>query len=180
MAKKEKTGKVIYLYLAFILPILMMITIAFSTFYYRTKNIPLQSNFFIYALIRIDQMPFCKLEVQAMLLPEKYKKPYQEMQKLRQSSLCNSSFYLYNFLQHKSTPIVLTHAKQLVDKNMMTLHAISPDGFKINYCSNPFPFWWVNDNNQICILRHHFSQSLNIKIPVNYSFEFLGWISHKG
>lgn len=179
MVKKPNTNRMIYLYLAISLPLLMMITVAISTFYYRSSNLNLQSNFFIYALIRTDQMPFCLLEAQDTLLPEKYHKSYQDMLKLRQNSQCTSTFYLYSFIQHTSTPIVLTHAKTLVEKNMMSLHPISPDGFRIDYCSNPFPFWWTTDNNQICISRHNFSQSLNIKIPVNYSFEFLGWISHK-
>lgn len=174
MTKESK-----YLYIAILIPTLMIVITAISVFYYKKELHP-QHNF-VYMMKNDSDAYQCWSQLKSEIFP---KTNTQQTTHSTPPKDCSSvKFYEYDFANNKSTLVTLAQVKQM--KLSDPDNATSADGFKVNnYCYSSDVFGWGFSSRSYysaCIKNGDYQQKLNIDFSNDNSNEysylfFVGWI----
>jgi hypothetical protein len=169
--------KQVYLYIALLIPILMLAIIMISVFLYQPTP-PIPKSNFVYTFAKGYQTYACEQRIKSELLPN----TTPPKNSTRQNDNCDlNNLFMYDFNTNISTPLTLEQAKKL----SFASSSRSQDGFYIStYCyTSPHAGWWSmnSGSNQVCVSNKDYRRKLKISIPKTnddfYSFVFIGWIA---
>ena len=160
-----------FLYLAILIPIIMIIAVAISVRFYKI-NFYSQYNF-VYAMIDKNN-GYCQKQLLNQLFPAEYP---NKMPPDKKYDCGNPNFYVYDSRKNTSSPITLNQVTQLKLSQKQ-----SPDGYFIQYyCNTAFsPDWWWDDHPVYgaCLRKGDYQKPLKIINNDTNSFFFVGWITN--
>ncbi len=177
--------KNLLLYLAILIPTLMIITTAINVIYFNINKIPAQN--FLYTILQNSSQQICATEFKSKILFPEYNDNHPGTHTIVDCSTL--PIYLYDFNMGSSKTISLSQAKSLLghthklypptkrEANDLT---VSTDGYKIKtYCQKDFGLVWFADQSadEICLVKDHYQKPLNISAPNGaYNFIFITWV----
>lgn len=166
-----------FLYLAILIPIIMIISVVISV-QFSLFNMHPKFNF-VYATIDTSNTYYCEQKLLLNLFPAEYSKTILPSRLYGQPTDCkNIKYYIYNFKNNTSSYTELAQVTQL-----KLNRATSPDGYKLTqYCRASFPMGWIDDIGSpnaggLCIIKNNTEQKIKVEKPFNFgTYVFLGWI----
>ena|SRR3990167_9635090 len=165
-----------FLYLAILIPLLMILITGLGISYYRVEMNP-KENFLYYLSKDPDQ--FCLDRIKTQFIPN-----YQSNSFLNRTTPCSPiDLYLYDFSKNTNTKISFEQAKKLT-----FLSALNSNHFWIEQCYTTNPNFIIFDlatENRgyyfVCLTKNNYRKKLNIQIPYGgaggyFYFQFVGWV----
>lgn len=167
----------IYLYLAILIPIIMIIILAVSILSFKqTYHYPNQN--FLYAKMKRDNYYDCYRQFQL----KHFKTDQTDSYKPAKVECETPLLFVYDFATKQPKPITVEEADKLTIS--APYQSSVYEGYRISpYCSfgSPMGWWWNSDGNgsNVCLIRKGSQQKLNITVDEDTYFIFIGWITSK-
>jgi len=165
MRKNRAMKKNYFLYLAILVPLVMMSAAIISTLFFKKEQ---HSQYdFAYAVLK-QYTKHCDRFLDPILLVAQW------------DNTCEASFYIYD--SKRNTSRLVTHDQ--IPAHLL-ISGVSPDGYNIEVCGVTFPeIFWLDDKYyhwNRCLVRGNFQKRM-IKLQQDQvssspnNFVFLGWI----
>ena len=179
---KKLTARNFYLYLAILIPILMIAITTFNLIFYKVELHPQYS--FIYMINDRSNAYTCWQAFKADLFPDHAIKSPSSFATNPPYSCKTAKLYEYDFASKKSTLVSIQQVKKMKLSTPSTI--VSPDGFTINnYCyASDISSWGFTtySYDSVCVKKGKANQRLDInynqEYPDNY-FYFVGWVLNR-
>lgn len=170
-----------FLYIALLIPLLMIAVTAIGVLYPQDETTPQED--FIYMAASHYGAYHCALDAKAKLFPNDKNNHGPAPSPAQVDSCADANLYVYHFKEKSNVKINLAEAKQLP----LSEKTVSEDGYQVEqYCSSTMYFMWPFDMSSnyhydICISKNNYQKKINIPIREEKynSFQFIAWIPHQ-
>lgn len=170
--------KNIFLYLALIIPILMIAITSIGVRYYKVELYPKYN--FLYALVTNRDEYVCIQHLNHKLFPDQYPKDTITPKQIKSCAKLN--LFVYDVKKNTSSKINDNQIQNFI----LAAHSAptSPDGFYIQqFCSLSVISGWFEDGGgeeKVCLRKDNYQKRLNISQSFNANHYqdviFIGWI----
>lgn len=165
-----------YLILAIMIPVIMILIICLSNFYYQVEIIP--NNNFLYLVSKKSEQYSCAYQVSFELFPNQKKPQFKPTNQIDCSSV---DLYIYNFKNNSKKKITMVQAKYMAAAHQ--LQQDSPEGYHIlEFCRyTDAGLGLRGGNHSVCVEKNNQQRKLDIRQSVSPAggyekVNFIGWI----